>query len=109
MKVDTTPPVSLPFNISNHRLVGFCKRWKIDEFALFGSVLRPDFRPDSDIDVMVAFSPAANWSLLDLVRMQQELEEIFGRPVDLVERDTIRNPFRRQRIMQSYQVVYASE
>jgi hypothetical protein len=80
----------------------------VTEFALFGSVLRGDFRPDSDIDVMVAFSPQATWSLLDLVRMQQELEDIFRRPVDLVERGTIRNPFRKRSIEENLQVIYAA-
>ncbi len=97
----------LPINLPSEKLEIFYQRWKVTEFSLFGSVLRADFRPDSDIDVMVAFSPHATWSLLDLVRMQQELEDIFKRPVDLVERDTIRNPFRKRSIEENLQVIYA--
>jgi len=92
----------------NEDLSAFIQRWSILEFGFFGSVMRPDFHAESDIDVMVAFSPDARWSLLDLVRMQQELEDIFGRPVDLVEKGTVRNPFRYRSIMENYRMVYAS-
>ncbi len=107
--MNTLGPDFLQIDLPEDRISEFCERWKITEFALFGSVLRPDFYPDSDIDVWVVFSPDSAWSLLDMVRMQQELETIFGRPVDLVERETIRNPFRKQRIEQNHQVIYASE
>ena len=86
----------------------FCRRWKVTEFALFGSILREDFRPESDVDVLVSFAADAPWSLWDLAEMQQELEGIFGRPVDLVENGTLRNPFRRQAIMSSREVVYVA-
>jgi hypothetical protein len=104
----TIKPVSLPINFSFEYLDEYCSRWKITEFAFFGSVLRDDYGPESDVDVLVAFSENAEWSLLDLVRMQQELEDFFGRPVDLVEKGTIRNPFRHKKIIESHQVVYAS-
>lgn len=65
------------------KIADFCQRWKILEFALFGSVLREDFRPDSDIDVLVSFEPESHWTLLHLVRMENELKSIFGREVDL--------------------------
>jgi hypothetical protein len=99
--------VNLPINLSSQQVLEFCNRWSIVELALFGSVLRSDFRSDSDIDVLVTFLPTVQWSLLDFVRMQQELEEIFNRPVDIVERDTIHNPYRKQRIMMENQVIYA--
>lgn len=86
----------------------FCRRWKITELALFGSVLRDDFRPDSDIDVLVTFAPDAGWSLFDHVTMQDELAEIFGRPVDLVVKAAVTNPFRRHHIMRNHRVVYAA-
>lgn len=89
----------------------FCKRWAIREFALFGSVLRDDFRPDSDIDVMVSFDPSSRHGLLALSRMQRELADILGRPVDLVERAGIeeaRNARRGRKIVQSARVVYAA-
>jgi predicted nucleotidyltransferase len=56
-------------------IADFCRRWKVTEFALFGSILRTDFRPDSDVDVLVSFEPGAPWTLWDLSRMRTELRE----------------------------------
>ncbi|HXW69816.1 MAG TPA: nucleotidyltransferase family protein [Dissulfurispiraceae bacterium] len=86
----------------------FCLKWMIDEFSLFGSVLREDFRPDSDVDVLVNFKDNAGWDLFDFVDMTEELKEIFGREVDLMEKGAIRNPFRRHSIMTSRKVLYAA-
>jgi predicted nucleotidyltransferase len=94
--------------IPREKIAEFCGRWKITELALFGSVLRNDFRTDSDVDVLVTFAPDAEWSLFDLVGMQEELEAMFGRKVDLVERKGLRNPFRRHEILNTKQVVYAA-
>lgn len=90
------------------RLIAFCQRWRVAELAFFGSVLRDDFRPDSDVDVLVSFAPEARWSLLDLVEIQEQLQEIFGREVDLVERAALRNPFRRHAILTSREVIHAA-
>ena len=65
-------------------LAAFCARWKVTELALFGSALRDDFGPESDIDLLVTFAPDARWSLFDLSRMERELEAMTGRPVDLM-------------------------
>lgn len=70
-------------------LAQFCKRWHIAELALFGSALGTDFRPDSDIDLLVTFAPRAAWSGWDLVTIQDELGALFGRKVDLVERAAV--------------------
>ena len=86
----------------------FCMRWKILEFALFGSVLRNDFGSGSDVDVVVTFEPGERWSLLDLTNMREQLSGLFGRPVDLVEEAALRNPYRRAAIHRSKQVVYAA-
>ena len=86
----------------------FCRRWNIKEFALFGSVLREDFRPDSDIDVLVSFAPDGSITFDNRVEMLDELAEIFGREVDMVEKDAIRNPFRRYDILTTKEVVYAA-
>ena len=86
----------------------FCHRWKVTELALFGSVLRKDFGPDSDIDVLVSFADDARWSLYDLVQMTEDLQSIFGREVDLVEKKAIRNPFRRQSILLNNEIIYAA-
>ncbi len=96
-------------SIPKDKIIDFCQRWKITEFALFGSALRHDFHPNSDIDVLVTFAPSATWSLLDHVQMQDELEIIFGRKVDLLTRRGVehsRNYLRRQAILDSAQVIY---
>ena len=93
--------------LDREKVAEFCQRWKITEFGLFGSVLRDDFRADSDVDVLVTFDPDAQWSLFDLVQMQEELGEMLGRNVDLVEKKGLRNPFRRHSILKTRQVVYA--
>jgi uncharacterized protein len=99
---------SAKIDIPKDRLGEICRRWMIRELSLFGSVLRDDFRPDSDIDVLLVFDPAATWSLFDLVDLQEELGRLFGRRVDLVEKSALRNPFRRQAILSTRQVFYAA-
>jgi predicted nucleotidyltransferase len=94
-------------NIPKDKIEDFCRRWKIREFALFGSVLRDDFRPDSDLDVLVVFEPDGGITFNNRVEMQDELTAIFGREVDLVEKDAIPNPFRRHEILTTKEVVYA--
>lgn len=102
---ETEAMPTLAIDIDKPILRDFCRRWKITEFALFGSVTRPEeFRADSDVDVLVTFAPDAKWSLFDLVHAQDELAEIFGRPVDLVERRAVEdsdNRFRRRSILRS--------
>ena len=95
-------------HIDHDRIGDFCQRWSVTEFALFGSILRGDFGPESDVDVLVTFAPDAPWTLWDLSRMRAELESIFGREVDLVEKKALRNPYRRQAILADHRVVYAT-
>jgi predicted nucleotidyltransferase len=93
------------------RLREFCSRWQVRELALFGSALRRDFGPGSDLDVLVTFADSADWSLLDLVRMERELGELAGRDVDLVDRRSIArsaNWLRREEILKSAVPVYAA-
>jgi len=102
-----TQKISIP----RHEITAFCRRWKVTEFSLFGSVLRDDFRPDSDVDVLVTFAPDSRVSLFDLVHMEDELKNLFGRDVDLVERAAIEkseNYIRRKSILSNTQVVYAA-
>jgi uncharacterized protein len=98
------PKIHIPLK----QIEDFCRRWKIKEFALFGSVLREDFRADSDIDVLVSFAPDGGITFDNRVEMQDELAEIFGREVDLVEKEGIRNPFRRHEILATKEIVYAA-
>jgi predicted nucleotidyltransferase len=99
---------SKKFTLPRKKIAEFCKRWSITEFSVFGSVLRDDFRPDSDIDVLVSIDPKAHIGLLDIAQMQIELEDLFKRPVDLVEKEGLRNPYRRREILRTAQVIYAA-
>ena len=91
------------------KITAFCKKWKISELALFGSVLRSDFdQKNSDIDVLITFIPGHSWGW-EIVTMKEELEIIFNRPIDLVTKSAIensKNPYRKKEILESYQVVY---
>jgi len=87
----------------------FRRRWKIRELAVFGSALRADFGPQSDIDLIVTFEDDADWSLLDHVRMQQELQDLLQRDVDLITRRAIeqsRDWLRRKEILSTAAVVF---
>jgi uncharacterized protein len=87
----------------------YCRRWKIRELAIFGSALRDDFEAESDVDVMVTFHKDATWSLLDHIQMQQSLEAIVRRDVDLVTRRAVeqsRNPLLRHEILSTATVVF---
>ena len=75
---------------------------------MFGSVLREDFRPDSDIDVLVTIDPKAQIGLFEIAQMQIELENLFKRPVDLLEKEGLRNPYRRHEILSTAEVIYAA-
>lgn len=99
--------LSLPYE----QIAEFCRKWRVTEFALFGSVLRDDFRPDSDVDVLVTWAPDARISLFDYTPMKEELEEIFGRKVDLISKRGVEqssNWIRRKAILESARVVYGS-
>lgn len=95
-------------DIPHREIAEFCVKWKIEELSLFGSALREDFRPDSDVDVLIVFSKEAQWSLFDIIAAEDELEHIIGRKVDLVEKNALRNPFRRHHILTHREVIYAS-
>jgi uncharacterized protein len=93
------------------QLEELCRRWKIAELRVFGSALREDFRPDSDLDLLVQFEPDADWSLLDHVAMEEELGGIIGRKVDLVSQRAIErssNWIRRKAILESAEPYFAS-
>ena len=105
-KINTKIPIDY------EKIAEFCQRWNITELALFGSVLRDDFQPEnSDIDVLVSFAQDAHWTLFDLVDMEEEIQAIFQRKVDLVSRRGIersQNHLRRQAILTSAKVIYAA-
>ncbi len=97
--------------IDQGKIADFCRRWEISELALFGSILRQDFRSESDVDVLVTFAPEARHGLFQLNRMRDELVQLFGRKVDLVSRrglESSRNHLRRKAILSSAEVLYAA-
>jgi predicted nucleotidyltransferase len=109
MIADLPPPLSQRIPASSAQITEFCRRWQINEFALFGSVLNDDFRPDSDIDVLLTFSPEQWLTLDNWQTMQTEIETLFKRKVDLVSKQYLKNPYRRHEILNTRQVIYAVE
>lgn len=108
----TTPLTTVIYDrckVTRSQIIRFCQHWHIIEFALFGSVLRDDFREESDIDVLVTLAPNHGLNLFDWIDMQQELEDLFKREVDLVDKRGLKNPYRRSEILNTHQVIYASE
>lgn len=96
-----------PLPFTPEELRAFCTRWRIAELSLFGSVLRDDFGPDSDVDVLVRFAPEATDDPFDLLDLEAELATWFGREVDVVDVRGLRNPFRRHEILRTRRVVFA--
>ena len=104
-------PVSARFEPPRDEIANFCRRWQVKELALFGSALREDFGPDSDVDLLVRFHPDARRTLLDMAQMQEELSLMFGRQADLIEHDAVqssRNYIRRNAILRTAETVYAA-
>jgi predicted nucleotidyltransferase len=103
--------VSPKIRIDYNRIAEFCRRWKVKEFALFGSVLRDDFRPDSDVDVLITLDTSMEQGLFEFVKMQKELSQLFGREVDLASRrgvESSTNHIRRNAILSSVEVLHAA-
>jgi len=89
----------------------FCRYWKIKEFSVFGSYLRDDFTPQSDIDILIDLPPNHGMGLFELVQMKEELERMLGRIVDLLTKKAIlksKNSIRRDEILKSHKVIYES-
>ena len=90
----------------------FCQRWKVQELALFGSALREDFSPDSDVDLLVTFTADVDWGLLDHIKMQQELQALLHRNVDLITKRALecsQNWFRQSEILKTAQSLFSEQ
>lgn len=101
----------LQIDVPRQKIETFCRKWGISEFAIFGSALRKDFRSDSDVDVLVDFQPDAQWGFQQWLEMNRELEAVFGRQVDLVERRLVegsKNYIRRKHILSHLERVYVA-
>jgi len=104
-------PIAPTLKLEGPEMASFCHRWKVRELAVFGSALRPDFRPDSDVDLLVTFEPGANLGLLEQATMESELAALLGRRVDLVSRRAVEqsaNPIRRRAILESAEIVHVA-
>jgi len=100
--------ISLP----SDKIASFCRRWKALELAIFGSALREDFSPESDLDFLISFAPDADWGLLEHMQMQQELRDLLQRNVDLVSRRAIeqsQNWIRRNEILTTARVLFSEQ
>ena len=95
-------------DIQRDKIETFCRKWKVREFSLFGSVLTEDFRADSDVDVLVVYEEDAEWDLWDHLHAEEELKQLFGRKVDLVQKSAVKNPFRRHHILNNREIVFAT-
>ena len=97
-----------PPEIPDEVIRRFCRKWKIEELALFGSALRSDFGPDSDLDLLATFASDAKWSVLDHWRMSEELSALLARRIDIVEKADLSNPFRRAEVLTTSKIIYAA-
>jgi predicted nucleotidyltransferase len=98
-------------SVDRHKLTTLCQHWKIAKLELFGSVLRDDFRDDSDIDFLVTWQANHGWGLFDLVAMHEDFARLLGRRVDLVSRKSIEtspNPLRHHAILNTTQSFYSA-
>lgn len=95
--------------VSKDRIEAFCHKWKLQELSLFGSALRPDFHEQSDIDLLVSFLPGAAMTFESFLEMRDELSTLFGgRSIDLIEKQLLKNPFRRHEILTTREILYAA-
>ncbi len=102
-----SPNIEIP----KERIADFCHRWKVAELSLFGSVLRDDFSPASDVDVLVQFIPGSTVTIGTMVTMKEELESLFRRKVDILTKKAVqasKNPLRKKAILGGAQIVYSS-
>ena len=99
--------MGLSIHVDRQRIADYCRRHSIRRLAFFGSVLRRDFRPDSDVDVLVEFEPGEEPGFLRLARMERELSEIIGRQADLRTPEDLSHLFRDE-VMASAEVQYAA-
>ena len=105
-KVDLYQKLWERLHIVEEDIIKFCQKWRIIEFGVFGSVIRNDFRDDSDVDILVTFAPEVQPKLLDRLDMQEEIETLFGRPVDILQKSLLKNPYLRAEVLSSCLMIY---
>jgi predicted nucleotidyltransferase len=85
-----------------------CKKYYINELSIFGSSLRDDFNINSDIDILVSFNKDSNITLFDIIDLENEFSQLLNRDVDIVEKESLKNPIRKDRILSTREVIYAA-
>jgi uncharacterized protein len=100
---------SIQVELPQKRIEEFCRKYGVRELALFGSVLRDDFAPDSDVDVLIDRDPAQPMTIETYLEMRDALSAMFGgREIDLTQKRLLKNPYRRHEILTTRQVLYAA-
>ncbi|MDR0642757.1 MAG: nucleotidyltransferase domain-containing protein [Treponema sp.] len=94
--------------INYDNIVTICKKYFINELSIFGSSLRDDFNKDSDIDILVSFNKGSNITLFDIIELEKEFSELLDREVDIVEKEALKNPIRKDRILSTREIIYAA-
>lgn len=103
--------MNVRISVPREAIAEFCRRWRVKELSIFGSALREDFRSDSDVDLLVVFEPGVHWPFREWLEMTRELEALFGRKVDLVERRLVEqseNYIRRKHILSHLERIYVA-
>ena len=94
--------------IEDDVIMSLSRKYHIKELSFFGSILREDFSENSDIDILIEFIDNKEYSLFDIFKMKEEFEAELGKGVDIVEKESLRNPYRRENILKNLKVVYAA-
>jgi predicted nucleotidyltransferase len=94
--------------INYDNIITICKKYFINELSIFGSSLRDDFNKNSDIDILVSFNKGSNITLFDIIELEKEFSELLNREVDIVEKEALKNPIRKDRILSTREIIYAA-
>ena len=89
-------------------IIKICKKYFISELSIFGSSIRDDFTDKSDIDILVSFALNSKITLFDIIELENEFKTIFGREVDVVEKESLKNPIRKNKILENREIIYAA-
>ncbi|MDR1896114.1 MAG: nucleotidyltransferase domain-containing protein [Prevotellaceae bacterium] len=95
-------------SLNYDELVAICKKYYINELSIFGSSLRDDFNKNSDIDILVSFNEKSDISLFDIMDLEKEFSELLNREVDIVEKEALKNPIRKNKILSTREIIYAT-
>lgn len=94
--------------LNNNDIAVLCKKYSINELSIFGSSIRDDFNQNSDIDILVSFDKNAEITLFDIMELEKEISKLVNREVDVVEKESLKNPIRKNRILSTREIIYAA-